>query len=266
MTMNDKSTIGTFIIIKNEIPWIRAHLASWLPHVDEMVFFDGNSTDGTLEAIREAKNGRYGEKIVLVEGKDPVDLAEDYVRIFDECLHTLKTDYAVFAHPDMLLDDPGQLRSLGGDVAYFSTLRSFAAEPGGQLYEIKEGRTDRWKNIYRLRRPDLGLHYFGFYGAQNEDCYFSKITGSEHVFHGDRLDRYPYPIGDSGVKIFHFSDVRPYARRFSRMVSCLINQGYEKDQADEIASKHPRVTLQDGRGFKFIPCEYPELLKEAVNV
>lgn len=257
-------SVGTFILIKNEIPWIEAHLKSWLPHVDSMVFFDGNSEDGTLEVLREYRHKH--PKIVLVENMDPKDLAEDYTRMFDECLRTLNTDYAIFAHPDMILDDPGNIRGLGSEIAYFSTMRSFAGEPGGQLYEIKQGRTDRWKNIYRLRSPDLGLHYFGAYGAVNEDCYFSKITGGQHNFFGDDFTRYPYKVADSGIRISHFSDVRSYSRRLSRMVSCLVNQGFPLESAKAEAMRHPRVTLTDGHGFKFEKCDYPTLLKEPANV
>lgn len=254
-------TVGSFCLIKNEIPWIAAHLESWLPYLDQMVFFDGNSTDGTLGILRHAS--KASTKVTLVENMDPKDLTDDYVRIFNACLHSLDTDYALFIHPDMLLDHPGDIRSLGGYIAYTTSLRSFAGEPGGQLYEIKSGRGELWKNIYRLRSPNLGLHYFGHYGAINEDCYFSKITGNQHEFYGQDISRYPYEIKDSGIKILHFSDVRSRERRLDRMVKCLHNQGHAEDRILEIAQNHPRVTLKDGAGFKFEPAEYPEMLRIA---
>lgn len=250
------SSVGTFTLIKNEARWIRAHLLSWLPHVDEMVFFDGNSTDGTLDIIKDVRaNHPFGGRITLVEGKDPADLRDAYVAMFDACLHTLRTDYAVFAHPDMLLDDPGNIGFLGEHFAYTTDLRTFAGEPDGQLYEIV-GRSPRWKNVYRLRNPDLGLHYFGHYGAYNEDCYFSHITGSAHEFWGDEFHRYPYRVGDSGIKILHYSDVRTRQRRLERMVRCLINQGHNPERAQQKALTHPRVTFKDGDGFTFIPAQY----------
>lgn len=260
------STVGTFTLIKNEARWIKAHLMSWLPHVDEMVFFDGNSTDGTLEVIKDLRaNHPFGKTIKLFEDRDCADLDSDYQIVFNDCLRSLTTDYAVFAHPDMILDDPGNIGFLGDAPAYTSSMRSFAGEPDGQLYEIKTGRTDRWKNIYRLHKPDLGLHYFGAYGAANEDCYFSKITGNEHVYRGSDFASYPYDVKDSGIKISHFSDVRSIERRRDRMMKCLLNQGKDWEMAEAITAVHPRVTLKDGLGFTFSPCEYPDNLRQGVH-
>lgn len=249
------TTVGTFTIIRNEIAWIVAHLESWLPHVDEAVFYDGNSTDGTLEVLKQ-----YGGKVKVFENKDPQNLQDDYVKIFDQCLHELSTDYAIFAHPDMILMDPGNIRNLGENLSYFSNMLSFAGEPGGKLYQIS-GRSQKWKNVYRLRNPDLGLHYWGHYGAQNEDCYFKEITGDEHAFHGNKFEKYPYAVGDSGIKINHYSDVRTKERRLDRMVKCLLNQGYLEEDAKRLAPLHPRVTLEPGLGFDFAPAEYPGVFR-----
>lgn len=262
------NTIGTFCLIKNEIRFIAAHLKSWLPFVDEMVLFDGNSTDGTIEAVKEFKD----PKITLIENMDPKDLKDDYVRMFNECLRTLKTDYAVFAHPDMILDAPGNIRNLGDSMSYYSHMRSFAGEPEGQLYEIVEGRRPFWKNVYRLHSPDLGLHYFGHYGTNEEDCYFSKITGNEHSVptkisreeksvYGIDLGRLPYKVEDSGIVISHYSDLRTYERRLGRMLICLENQGVDPYLAKIIAKQHPRVTLRSRPGFKFEPVKTPDFLK-----
>ncbi len=266
------ATIGSYTLIKNESRWIRAHLLSWLPWLDQAVFFDGNSTDGTLDIIRDiAANHPFGHRIKLVENKDPKDLDKDYQRIFNECLRSLSTDYAAFIHPDMILDEPGNIGFLGDAVAYTVNVRSFAGEPDGQMYEIKTGRTDRWKNIMRLKNPDLGLHYWGAYGQDQEDCYFSKITGSKHELHlkprvpgelvrGIDFAAYPYEIKDSGIKISHFSDVRPYERRKSRMIKCLINQGIPENLIETIAETHPRVTFENAKGFTFEPVETPSYL------
>ena len=250
-------SIGSFTIIRNESPWIAAHLLMWLPWLDEIVFYDGNSTDGTLEIIENIQRVNVnGGKIKLFKNKDPRNLKDDYVRVFDDCLHSLSTDLAFFLHPDMLPSKVHKnLEHLDGVVSASVAMRSFAGEPGGELYEIK-GRGEMWKNIYRLRRPDLGVHYFGHYGTAEEDCYFSAITGDEHIHHGQNFDRYPYGIEPAGIEVLHFSDVRTYERRLGRMKSCLENQGYARNVIDDIAKEHPRVTLKDGNGLSFIPAKY----------
>lgn len=256
-------TIGSFILIRNEADWLRAHLVNLLPHIDEMVFFDGNSTDGTLEILKAFKSRHpHGRKIKLFQDKDPRDIKDDYVRLFNECLRSLSTDLALFIHPDMFVDNPEALRDITGDSpAYSCHMTSYAGNPGGKLYRIN-GRGEAWKNIYRLK-PDLGAHYHGHYGAANEDVYFSEITGDEHKHHGTDFNKYPYPVTDSSLKIHHFSDVRSFNRRLGRMVSCLLAQGYSVADAKRLAATHPRVTLKDGMGFTFSECEYPEAMIDA---
>lgn len=246
------NTLGTFTIIKNEKAWIGPHLESWLPHVDQMVFFD-SSDDGTAEIIKHfLRTSRYGDKIKLVEGKDCKDLKDDYVRLFNECLWSLDTDLAIFAHPDMVLVDPGNLRDLPETtIAASMRMVSYAGDPEGPWYEIA-GRGEGWKNVYRLR-PDLGAHYFGHYGAQNEDVYFSQITGTKHEHHGPDFHKYPHQVEETGAIINHFSDVRPYERRLDRMRKCLLNQGYHPESVTAIAKGHPRVSLEKGMGFEFYP-------------
>lgn len=246
-------TIGTYTLCLNEAFFMGPHLESWLPHVDQMVLFDGGSTDGTIEIVRHfQKHHRSGDKIKFFEGKNPADLKDDYVRVFNECIHSLDTDLVVFAHIDMILSDPGNLRAMPQDtIAGSIRMVSYAGDPEGPWYEIS-GRASAWKNIARLN-PDLGLHYHGWYGAQNEDTYFSAITGDSHEHHGEAFDQYPYHVADSGAIVRHFSDVRPYARRLDRMRKCLLNQGYAPESVDALAKSHPRVTLQKGNGFEFHP-------------
>lgn len=250
-------SIGSFVLVRNEAPWIAAHILSWLPHLSQMVFFDGNSTDGTLEIIRAIqRNETGGEKILLVEDKDPRDLQDDYVRLFDEAMRSLKTDLAFFLHPDMIPARVPGLDHLKDAVAASVSMRSFAGEPGGQLYEIK-GRGEAWKSIFRLRNPDLGAHYWGHYGHADEDVYFRAITGSNHRHYGTDFNSYPYIVSDSGIEVLHYSDVRTSARRLDRMVKCLMNNGFDYEKARIKALSHPRVTLKDGDGFRFFPASYP---------
>lgn len=256
-------SIGVFQIVKNEASFIGPWLMHLLPFVDEISIFDGNSTDGTLEIIEEIQKREHGHKIKLSKDKDCDVRTEEYTKLFNECLHSLSTDLAAFIHPDMWCENPEALKDAAKSkaIALWCDMDSYAGEPGGQLYRIVEGRGNKWKNIYRLR-PNLGAHYYGLYGAQNEDVYFSAITGDSHEFHGGAMDLYPYKVEYSGVRIRHFSDVRPYARRFGRMKTCLLNQGYSEADAVKIATQHPRVTLKNGMGHRFEESQYPSEWKK----
>ena len=246
-------SIGSYILIKNEKQWIGPHIMAWLPYLDELVFYDGNSTDGTIEDIVSVmKYHPLGGKIRLFWNKDPQDLAGDYTRLFNDCLHELNTDFAFFLHPDMFpISGQENLQNLKPNHAFFTHMKSYAGDNMDDVSLIVSGRMEPWKNIMRLNNPDLGLHYHGAYGAADEDMYFSAITGSEYKTYKQHMDLYPYGVYDSGVHIAHFSDVRPYERRLGRMVSCLKNQGYPEDILIDLAKTHSRVTLQDNAEFKF---------------
>lgn len=256
-------SLGTFCIVKNEARWLRPHISRIIPFIDQMSFFDGNSTDGSLEII-ESFAKQYLGKIRLVKDRDPKDLKDDYVRIFNGCLHNLDTDLAWFLHPDMWVENPEHILAVRDSKAIALTvnLKSYAGEPDGKLYRIN-GRAQAWKSIYRLKNPDLGAHYWGHYGHDAEDVYFSAITGSEHNTFNHNFQYYPYPVQSSGLCVRHYSDVRPYERRYSRMVSCLVNQGHPKEAAAQLAAIHPRVTLKDGGEFGFVEEDYPKEFLEA---
>lgn len=262
-------SIGSFTIIKNEKLWIGAHLQAWLPFLDQMVFFDGNSTDGTLETIKAYKERHpFGGKIRLVENKDPKDLFDDYIRVNNECLHALKTDIAWFLHPDMFpISGQDKVPGLGNrrEVAYSVGMVSYGGNPGeDHVFEAK-GRAKAWKTVMRLKNPDLGLHYFGAYGASNEDMYFRAITGDSHDFYDTSFDAYPYSVHDSGVVVAHFADVRPLIRRIEKMRNILITLGNSKEQAEINAAKHPRVCFKDGYGISWEKKEWPEAYTKALD-
>ena len=100
-------SIGTFTLIKNEAEWIGPHIMRILSNVDQMVFYDGNSTDGTLEIIKNIQeNHADGDRITLVEKKDPANLKGAYVEMFNECMSELTTEWGWFLHPDMWVVNP----------------------------------------------------------------------------------------------------------------------------------------------------------------
>ena len=255
-------SIGVFQLVKNEAAWVGPWLKRILPYVDEVQIFDGNSTDDTPR-IYSMFQAQYKDKLHVEFNRDPKDLKDDYVRHWNECMRRLKTDWAWFLHPDMLVVNPEQIAKVKDmpGVAMRVGMRSIAGEPDGAWFEIK-GRASAWKTIYRLRNPHLGAHYFGHYGAQNEDVYFSAITGDEHKHWSENFARYPYDVIDSGIEVLHFSDVRTYERRLDRMIKALMAQGYSGTEAHAIAPTHPRVTLKDGGGFEFVPFDAEPYKKE----
>lgn len=257
-------SIGSYTLILNEAAWIAPCILRALPYIDEMVYFDGGSTDGTVEIIQAIqKEHKDGGKIKLFLDKNPKDLKDDYTRLSDECLHSLDTDFALFLHPDMYVSNPEQFLVCRGNQALAMTcnMRSFGGDPGGELLELR-GRGKTWKNIIRLRDPDLGAHYWGWYGSADEDCYFRDITGDEHRLYND-LSKYGYEIADSGLEILHFSDVRTRERRLERMKRCLKNQGVRDDLIGVFAENHPRVNFEPSQGIDFIPAQYPSEFLEA---
>ena len=250
--------VSAFTLIRNEAMWVGFHVLSMKDVVSEFVYYDGNSTDGTLEILDYLKK-HYGINIKVFKGMDPKDLKDDYVRMFDECLKWCEGDYAAFLHPDMILvgsPNPNVWKS--GPFAFSVQMSSFGGEPGEWPQAIVTGRTDKWKNVMRNA---YGLHYHGWYGAGNEDMYFRELTGDEHHLY-QSMDSYPYDVVDSGMHLFHYSDVRPYSRRLNRMVTCLLNQhpGMDRAWAADAAKNHPRVHLQSGPSpfgvFKFAPAPF----------
>jgi hypothetical protein len=214
---------------------------SILPHVDEVVYFDGNSTDGTLKLLDYIK-GKYDtqNKIKVFLDRDFSDFKEDYVRVFNECMKACTGDYLFYCHPDMIMTEPGILASKDKitEIAYWSGMRSFAGEDLGM--EIVKGRTDKWKLIMKNA---FGLHYAGFYGSPEEDMYFERITGKEHVIHKD-FRSYPYRVADSGIRLSHFCECKPKKRREEKMEKVLVTNGANQNTITEALASHPRVQLE----------------------
>lgn len=248
--------ISAWSVVKNEAQFIGYGLMSILNHIDEVVYFDGNSTDGTLRLLDYIK-GKYDtqNKIKVYQDKDFSNFKEEYVRVFNECMKACTGDYLWYVHPDMILTDPGKLvdRANWKSKAFYVNMRSFGGED--MELEIVAGRTNKWKTIMKNA---FGLEYWGVYGHPHEDMYFKHITGNQHVVHKD-MTMYPFKVEDSGIKISHFCECKPLARREQKMETVLRTVEGETNQAliNRILSIHPRVTLQDNDtsfgAFRFIP-------------
>ncbi len=248
--------LSVFSIIKNESQFIGYGVMSLLPYVDEIVYADGNSTDGTLELLDYIKSKYDPEgKIKVFKGMDCADFKEDYVRLFNELMEKCDGRYLWYSHPDMILTEPGKLADRGkwDFKAAYVNMRSFAGEDMDM--EIVKGRTDKWKTIMK---NDFGLHYWGYYGDPHEDMYFKHITGSEHKVNKD-MRRYPFAVEDSGIKVWHMCECKPRKRREQKMETVLktiYNVPDGKSMFDTVMN-HPRVHLQDQNSylgeFKFEP-------------
>ncbi len=248
--------ISAFSIVKNEAQFIGYGVMSLLPHVPEIVYADGDSTDGTLELLDYIKRKYAGERLRVLRGMDCKDLKADYQRVFNELMKQCKGDYLWYCHPDMILVDPGEIGTIGRDQskwAYSVNLRNFAGDDIG--WEIAKGRAKKWKTIMK---NDFGLHYWGNYGDGHEDMYFSEITGDEHVVYQD-MKEYPFHVWDSGVELWHLCECKPKKRREEKMQRVFETAGV-KDLGDVLA-RHPRVTLESGKtqwgDFEFVPREDP---------
>ena len=264
-----KKMISTFTIIKNEITFIRANILSIIDYVDEMVFSDGNSTDGTLEAIKHIQaTHKNGYKIKLFENKDCKDLKEDYVRLFNWTIKQCEGEYVQFLHPDMIVTNPEAYSNIGktDEIAYYVNMRSFTRD---YITEIVSGRANWWKNIHR---NSFGLHYWGGYGHAHEDMYNSDVTGDEHRIYADLKD-FKYNVANSGINVCHYSESKTYERRLDKMLKSLITQHprMDKEELLRIAKEHPRVTLKAKDNifgkFEFKKGDWmPEILKEKEGV
>ena len=239
--------ISAFSVIKNEAQFIGYGLMSILPYVDEVVYFDGNSTDGTLRLLDHIKTKYDSQnKIKVFLDKDFKDFKEDYVRVFNECMKACTGDYLFYIHPDIILTDPGKLidRKNWNELAYYTNIRSFAGEDLD--LEIVKGRTDKWKTIMK---NCLGLKYWGHYGHTHEDMYHTAITGDRHVVYKNMKD-YPYVVGDSGIKIWHFCECKPRKRREQKMET-VIRTNIKSDEVfvKDALVNHPRIHLQNQKGI-----------------
>jgi glycosyltransferase involved in cell wall biosynthesis len=234
--------IAVIAPVYNEAPWIGYSIMAAHPFVEEFVYaVSPKSDDGTIEILRHiAKN--YGNVRILLQSKydfDPMDM-KAYNTAFNDCIDQTRCDAVWFLHPDMIVTQGSELKE--GALAWWTNIRSYAGDFNTQ---ITKGRASRWKNIHAKK---FGLHYFGGYGSINEDFYHSDITGKSYRHYGEEFSKYPFEVANSGFEINHYCELKGYKRRLEKMKLCLRTQhpDFEQDHIDELASMHPRVTLDPG--------------------
>lgn len=242
--------ISVIAPVKNEAQFIGFSIMAALPFVDEFLYgVSDASTDGTLDLLYHIKNKYAHEKLRIFTDLriddgyvplwefNPANM-ERYNAAFNYLIDASKGDACFFLHPDMIITEGKPLE--GRAMAWYTTITSYAKDFNTV---ITKGRCDKWKNIHR---KTLGLHYFGGYGSQNEDFYHSAITGKSYKHYGTEFSKYPFQVADSGIKINHYCELKPYARRLEKMKECLktLYPGSDRVSLEEAASQHPRVTLE----------------------
>lgn len=265
----------------NEAQFVGYSIMALHPYVEEFVYaVSPKSSDGTIEILRHiAKN--YGKVRILLQHKydfDPMD-TKAYNESFNDCIQQARGDACAFIHPDMVAYNAEVIEKMPAADAWWTNITSFARD---FKTVITKGRCDKWKNIHAKR---FGLTYAGGYGSTNEDFYFSDITGRSYKHFGTEFHKYPFAVKDSGIKLAHFCELKPYERRLEKMKLCLKTQvpNATDDVIEEAAIQHPRVTLEESSKrfgeFKFtegnpeIPAvfnkyraEFEPLMKEKVLV
>lgn len=240
--------IAAIAPVLNEIDFIGYSVMAALPGIHSFHYgIDAKSSDGTFELVKMLSETAGKGKVFWYKAPefniDPMNMKE-YNRAFNvliECAKSVGAEAVMFLHPDMLVKNPEQMLAIEDDsLAYFAHVKSFTGD--GKV--ITKGRTDKWKNIHAMR---FGLQYYGGYGSQNEDFYHKDITGSSYKHYGNEFSKYPFRVADSGILIEHYCEAKDYKRRLEKMKLCLktLHPGFSDKRINELASQHPRVTLEE---------------------
>lgn len=254
--------ISVIAPVKNEVDFIGYSIMAILPYIHEIIYtVSPASDDGTIPLLEHIQNNYARGKLrYLCNDKyefNPHDL-KAYNQAFNDCLQAITGDAAWFLHPDMIVTNPEAISAVqDGPLAWFTNITSYA---GDLKTRITAGRATKWKNI---ASKQFGLHYYGAYGSQNEDFYFKDITGESYKHYGEAFEDYPYEIGDSGIKVNHYCELKTYKRRFEKMKLCLktLFPAWDENRIEEVAMNHPRVTLEPSNNhfgvFQFAESDEP---------
>lgn len=236
--------ISVICPVKNESQFIGYSVMSVLPYIHEVIYNVARGTnDGTVEILEHiSKTYDNQRKLNWFFGEDfNVHDMTAYNKSFNDCIERSTGEAVWFLHPDMIVTNPEAIQVVkDGPLAWFTTISSYAKDMDTV---ITKGRATRWKNIHAKK---MGIHYFGGYGSQNEDFYHKAITGDTHIHYGESFTAYPFRVDDSGIKVNHYCELKPYKRRREKMVNCLktLYPGSDDVTMQEMASLHPRVTLE----------------------
>jgi hypothetical protein len=242
--------------VLDEAQFIGYSVMALHPYVEEFVFaISPKSDDGTIDILRHiAKN--YGKVRLLIQSKydfNPMD-TQAYDASFNDCIEQTRCDVVWFNHPDMIVTNPEKVGELKeGPLAWTVNMTSYAKDFNTV---ITKGRCGKWKNIHAKQ---FGLKYLGAYGSSNEDFYHTEITGNSLLHYGVNFAKYPFEIADSGINVNHYCELKPYERRLEKMKLCIKTQNprLTDESVDELATKHPRVTLEKSSD-KFGSFEFTE--------
>lgn len=236
--------ISAITPILNEVDFVGYCIMQTLPYMHEYVYaLDEKSEDGTRELLHYIKDKYAHEKLVIIETPNfhPTDTVK-YNAAFNACIAKSTGEAVMFLHPDQIITNPEVILTMPeSPMAWFVHMTSYAKD-FSTVYT--SGRCDKWKNIHRKK---FGLHYAGAYGSHNEDFYHKDITGKAYKHHQTNFSLYPFEVGDSGLRVNHYCEHKPYKRRLEKMTWSLMAQhpGASKGWIEENAIQHPRVTLEN---------------------
>lgn len=246
--------LSVFTPLKNEAEYIGYSVMAIAPYVHEFVYGVSPSTDGTMDILQDIKSKHVGDKLKLFE-MDDFDVRDQkaYEGAYNFLIQKATGDALFYLHADMIVTN-GQMidQIVPGPLAWWTIIRSFA---GDRTTEIVQGRAKKWKNIHANK---FGVHYAGAYGSQNEDMYFRDITGTSYRQYDD-FNGYPFELAPSKLIVHHYCEAKTYSRRLEKMRICLKQQhpGWDDKLIDEMATIHPRVTLEPSSErfghFEFVP-------------
>lgn len=253
--------ISAIAPVLNEVDFIGFSIMASLENMHQFIYaLDEKSEDGTRDLLFHIKEKYAHEKLIILD-KYPTFHPHDtkaYNESFQACISKVTGNAVMFLHPDQVITNPESIEKIPAHaMAWWVEMNSYA---GDLKTVISKGRNNRWKNIHANK---MGLIYSGSYGSQNEDFYHSDITGKSYKHYGSEFSKYPYQVADSGIKVNHYCELKDYKRRFEKMKTCLktLHPGFPDERITELATQHPRVTLEDSSkqfgAFEFAPSKEP---------